>query len=250
MGSTGAGSGAYAQEEEFTAGNSGLTPGGGGIPITANLLAHYDATAITGQADGSTLSAWADSSPNGYNLATSGTNPPTYYSTTSANLIGGKASVKFASASVNRMKAAAVPNTAAPLTLYVVQKAADTNNHAHLSEGTNTNSLLVWTAPQWNVAQGGSISGGVFDLNAHTETVVINGASSLIRVDGTQVASGTTGTAGIGGGGGILIGDWAGSLGSYLMNGLLGEWAIYSAAHNTTQMGQVETYLKSKWGTP
>ena len=61
----------------------------------AGYTAWWDASQITGFADGASLTSWADESGNGYAMTPNVWAAPTYYKTTSAKLVNGKPAVWF-----------------------------------------------------------------------------------------------------------------------------------------------------------
>ena len=83
----------------------------------AGYSAWWDATQITGIADGAALATWPDASGNGYPFTAAAGHQPTYYKTTAGKLIHGNPAVWFDGSTT--VMHAAVPSTAQPNTLTV-----------------------------------------------------------------------------------------------------------------------------------
>ena len=81
---------------------------------------------------------------------------------------------------------------------------------------------------------------------AHLYTMVVNGASTKLRVDGVDI--GTITASGQFAGNPVLgtFGDDA----SDPANAYVGADLVYSAAISGTDLTNIEAYLKTKWGTP
>ena len=210
-------------------------------PPVAGYAAWYDATKITGSADGAALAAWPDSSGNGWDLSRT-TTPVTYYSTTSAQLVNGKPTVQFGG---GKMRNTGFGGWTQPTFVFLVIKPAATSNQTIMTAGGSVE--ITMFGGQWEADAGGSLmQGGTPDTNAHVLTVQFNGTTgSYIRVDGTQVASSTA--AGTATGGGL---DLAGPTGTALA-GAYCEVILYrGVALSAGNVTAVEGYLKSRWGTP
>jgi hypothetical protein len=220
-------------------------------PPVAGFFAWYDASAIAGLADGAAVASWSDGSGNGY-TATQGTagQRPAYYKTTAGNLINGLPTVKYTAAS-NQILSATVASISQPVTVCAVIKGTlSPANSAWFSvNATPILGFLASAGPLYKFGGGATVSGGVPTTAAHT--VVCNcttaGTSSVIRVDGTQVATGNAGTSSAGTT--LSLGGWTGSA-TFAWDGLLAEIVFYGSSLVTTDMQSVEAYLKAKWATP
>lgn len=92
-----------------------------------------------------------------------------------------------------------------------------------------------------------SITGGTLTANQQTLlTGRFNGASSFIRKDKTQVASGNAGTNVLTGG--ITLGT--NRAGEAPLGGDICEFIYYAAQLTSDEIDDVESYLSAKWGTP
>lgn len=104
--------------------------------------------------------------------------------------------------------------------------------------------FITGSPPHYAFVAGSSmVSTTDADANPHIHTVVVNGATSLYRVDGTQITTGNPGTdsfTGI-----TLAGSYFGS--SYTVT--VSEIIAYNRVLTDPQIKQVESALKRKWGT-
>lgn len=219
-------------------------------PILTNMTGWWKADAITGVADAASLASWLDSSGNSRTLTSSGVNEPTYYKTTSAKLINGLPAVWFTAANPSFMIFSGWPGNAQPYTHYVVLLATTpANAQTMLSSengGTEQEALFLQTSTYKQYAGGTSLAGGTTGSVAHLVTGVFTGASSVLYVDGTQVATGSPGTNSEGSTA-LYLGS---NQGSSNFDGALPETILYKVAHNSTQVGTNHSYLSAKWGTP
>lgn len=227
---------------------SGVVGGGGGPPVSG-YVAWYDASQITGLADGAAVSTWPDGSAN-HNDATQSTVAlkPTYFKTTAGNLINGKPTVLFDGA---RYVQVATPSATlvAPTTMFVACNPTQltfTTTYCIL-QPTNQ----VWEffhTSMWLLSSGGTALSASTTTGVHQYTYVWGGAgSSVLRQDGSQLATSTTvGTTN--GTSPWFIGSQGGANGFV---GPIGEIIIYTnqtlSANNITA---TEAYLKTKWATP
>lgn len=224
--------------------------------IATNVKAHYDATVsgsvLNGSAtqctDGQNVQTWKDQSGNGFDLTETAPAPAAFYNSTTANMINGHPSVYFGQ--VAGYFSTGAFSLSQPFTVYCVirDNAGGSGGYVWTSSTSSPLCRFICIADYEVYANSATMSGGTTDTTAHTTVQVLNGASSLIRVDGSQVASGNPGSAAIGSS--LVIGNvWLGGA-SNPWKGPMGELIFYSVAHNTTQMQQNEAALKAKWGTP
>jgi hypothetical protein len=136
---------------------------------------------------------------------------------------------------------ASIPSTNQPITVYAVLKATGGNRYF----GAGGSQVRLGSGTTSDMYAGAEISGTAGDIGTsyHIVTGVVNGASSLIRVDQSQHASGSAGTQNPG------TSIALGSEGDGQQPGqfYLGELSVYAAAHSLTQMQQQEAYLNGKW---
>lgn len=211
-------------------------------PPVSGYLAWYDASQITGIADGGSLASWSDSSGNGYTMTqATGGDQPTYYKTTSAKLINGLPAVWF-NGSTDSIGNTAI-SVAQPVTIFVV--AQRTSGTGQLFAGDNVDQLtFAASGSVWELYAGSPLNGSTaFDTSVHVFSTVANSSSSLFRVNGTQQAAGNAGTFGLIGGL-LLSGSFAGT---GLWTGPICEVIVYGSALLTASITSVESYLTTKW---
>jgi hypothetical protein len=96
-----------------------------------------------------------------------------------------------------------------------------------------------------------NVGGASTPQAAHAYTAVFNGASSLVRADGTQLGA-TADAGGTGVAGGMAIGGGNTNNASADEFGTcdLFEVLLYNTALSVANQQNVEGYLKTRWGTP
>lgn len=107
--------------------------------------------------------------------------------------------------------------------------------------GFSTTSALrlgVSATNLWFVSSGTSLSGGTADNNAHVFEAILNGASSSLWVDGTQIASG--------GGGSTALTKFV--LGASNGNNWLGHGAFWALAAQSTRDAAFARALGARYG--
>lgn len=100
---------------------------------------------------------------------------------------------------------------------------------------------------RWEIFAGTGVDGGPVDNNPHVFVGTFNGASSTFHIDGALVGSGDPGTAAWSAqafslGGGLTATDY--------WDGINAETLFYDRVLTTTERQTLESYLKTKWGTP
>jgi hypothetical protein len=200
----------------------------------AGLYAWFDATSITGIADGVAIPQWDDKTAN-IKHATQATvgAQPLYV----ANAQNGKPGVRFSGAQNMKTPTWAAP-AVQPNVIFVVMKldsgyAFDALTSANRQYLRNSGTSFVFNS-------GVSLS-QTSDTNYHTFTFKANGANSLIRVSGY---SDKTGDAGLNGLDGLTLGSL--TSGSYA-TGVLCEILVYNAGIHDYYISRIEGYLKAKW---
>lgn len=218
-----------------------LSPGGGAAPFSpldlgASLRAWYKADAGTSSVvDGTGLSAWNDQSGSGANLAQgTGGKQPLY----KAAIQNGLPIVRFDGTDDDM--AATIASLSQPITVFAVVKAS---NGRYV--GANSGAVRVGAQPAPNVFAGSTLTGGAsLATGFFVVTTLINGASSLIRVDRTQVATGAAGAGNMG----TALSIGQDGAGAAFFAGDLGEVAI-CAGDQTANFLAFENYLKGRWAT-
>ncbi len=219
-------------------------------PPVAGYLAWYDASAISGVADGASLATWPDGSSNHYDVSQgTGANQPVYWKTNAGKLINGKPVVEFNGTS-QWLTRASGPVRAQPFTMVAVAIAPSTTQHSDLwcSNGGNIKVYHGFNGP-WSVfaGAGGQQSPDSAGTTLHFVGVVINGASSAIQTDGSYRTISSPGNGGLTGNWSV---GWDGSSASEQYQGRVCELMVYPSALSTTDLNTLRAYCQGKWGTP
>lgn len=218
----------------------------------AGLTAWFDASQITGVADGATLATWPDSSGNGNNATqTTGGDQPTYYNTTAAKLVNGLPAVWWAT-STDYMTTAAFATALTVGTVFAVASIDNGGANTYVYDGITGGNrwALGYGFPGLGVAQGG----GTVIQTSFTQGTTVHqytagyaaSSSSFFNLDGASVGTGNIGTDTLTG---ITLGAYFGLM-DYNYNGVMCEFLWYNSVLSSTNINKVQAYLKSKWGTP
>jgi hypothetical protein len=223
-------------------------------PPVAGYVVWFDATQITGVADGTTLASWADASGNG-NTVTQGTpaNQPTY--STTAHAMAGHPAVWF---STNGRLIANTPNLPQPFSVFVVcqpdslaaataRYAVGTAYYAGVGQLNSTSDWMAYMGASFDsaiVSAVGSPSMVVAVVNGATSTITVNGAAGVTGNPGTQPFNGTA----IGVSTTTAAPPFTGWTGGFI--GSVGEVIVYPFALTPAQVASLHGYAQSKWGTP
>lgn len=238
------------------------TAGGGGFAPTdlSGLVLWLKGDAITGLNNGDPVTTWLDLSGNANNASASGSTRPTYI-TAAQN---GLAAVRFGGPSFAQRLNGALSATGTGLTVCLVGKLnsssgaynrlvsvgqagtddygsasyADALSRDNSNEGLGAyrNNSPLSTKP---VTYGSYFCAtSLFDGTNHT--MFVNGSAGS--------SSGTTGSFGITA---YCLGDHlnTGNSGDRA-DGDMGELCVFNRDLTGTEQGQMETYLKARWGTP
>lgn len=137
-----------------------------------------------------------------------------------------------------------------PLTICVVIKCSSATivtQQAPLTGASSFSGLFLTTSSKWAMYGGSSaIEGSAIDTNAHLLIIILNGASSVMYLDGASNATGSPGVSGIAafGIGGLV------NIASQSFDGDLGEVAVYSGAFTGGNIASWTSYSQSKYSTP
>ena len=221
-----------------------------GPPVTG-YFAWYDASQITGVADGANLRDWKDLSGNHYDatppvFADQG---PIFYKTTSAKLINGLPAVWFASANDDLETAAFGSAVAQPVTICLVAEFTGLyiSNVAVIDGLDNTFKLQYYNGDTYAGA-GANSAGEVGWTNANgpqVTTVQFHGATSLLRFGGATIDNGSYGTNALDG---ITLGSFGSPLTAQAWTGPICEVIYWPSALSLANIELVEGYLGTKWG--
>lgn len=132
-----------------------------------------------------------------------------------------------------------------PLTVILAAKVVVRSADKHLSDTRFElgDRVLISGDTKWRMFGGGSVLASTADSDTsfHVITAIFNGASSSLRIDGTQVASGSAGTN-------ALTQRWC--LPNPNASCHTGDVLVDGSALGGTDLSNIETFLKTKWGTP
>lgn len=227
--------------------------GGGAAPFSpsdiSGLKLWLKADAITGLNDGDAVTTWSDSSGEGDDATQSTAGQKPIYKTAIQN---GLAVVRF-DGSNDVMAATLGADIAQPITAYIVAKLTTASGQRRLLDSPNRMlfdaNFGAAAGSQYsfyvNGAAGSDNADGTADTSIHLFTIIWNGASSNFWIDAalatTSYDMGTTNS-----GTTIYVGA-EDAAGNRSIAGDYHELLLYSGAHDSTQRGNVETYLNNKW---
>jgi hypothetical protein len=208
-----------------------------------------DANAITGVADNTALQTWPDGSANHYDFGQSTVaSRPTYYKTTAGQLQNGKPVVVYPATRTYMYTAGSPPASGTPV-YHLVFRCSASATSCDLVMHTSGPLIQISTPNYLGSNQATAITGGTADTAAHVLTASLpNGNGAFLRLDGTQIAAGNTGS-GTSGAAPVYLGVKTDL--STWWQGAICEVVYYSASTLTLANLQAnEAYLKAKWGTP
>lgn len=231
--------------------------GGGFTPASiTGLIAWYDANAITGQADNTSLSAWPDMSGNSYDLAqATGAKQPTYYSSTSGKTINSKPAVWFDG--TDDWMVAGSTKTLQPVTAFAVVQLYQTGQITIIGSSTNSGPFDI-------EGNAGKLELQKQQIAACTDSVAtVPATTSVVGVtyDGSAGVNGTTATYYINShtadsspafaqqftAGAVQLGA-NGATQIAVFNGPIAEVVIYNNVIGATDRQSLVNYLGTKWG--
>lgn len=227
---------------------------GGFNPLSiSGLVAWYDFSAPTTlftdtgrttavSADAQTIKGVTDKGSTGAHLSEA-TNGPTY----KVAIQNGRSVARFDGS--NDILTSAAITVAQPMTILIAGALASTAGATRRFTDANTGRCIIGSSnvgPVWNLFAGSSQNTATTsDTSWHAHDVVINGAASNWRLDGTSIGTMNAG---------------ANSLSTTIFLGRdnaaqfdaldYGELLIYDSALSAGNRAALDTYLKSRWGTP
>jgi len=174
--------------------------GGPDIPDSGDLQVRYDSRELS-LSDGNSLSTWADATGNGHDLTqATESKQPTYQT----GQVGSLPAVLFDGS--DDLMTVSFSDVAQPTTFAALVKyETSPSTWAYIFDGVQDSRQAVFKvdgADDYRVSatsEGDGIDGGSFSTNATIIFVVYDGANSIFRQDGTQVASGDVGSEALGG---------------------------------------------------
>lgn len=217
-----------------------------------SLVAWYDASdAATITSSAGRVSQWADKSGNARHVTQSDSS---LRPSTGIRALNGRNVIDFAISPTPQGMWSATGLTIGSATVAVVAKfdaiRTDGSVIVALRNGGGYAPAAKSSPNQWWVKGTSSMTGaGVTapDLSSFCATTILNGSSSILRVNGIQQLSGNAGTTT---GDRIGISSHNGTDSSYGIDGFVAEVVIVPNALTGADLINLETYLKSKWGTP
>ena len=205
---------------------------GGGLPV-AGALAWWDASdASTITASAGTVSQWRDKSGNLRHLAVTSGAPKTGIRTQNGLNVIDLVAEQLDSPVVTQVQ---------PITILaaMANDASWGSLLAHISGGSPPS--MTTGNGQWSMYAGLSLVDGAYDSAAHVWTCLFKSTTSQMWLDGVSKVTGDAWSTGYTGHGVRIGTGW---------NGMLAELVIYPKELTTPERQSVETYLKTKWGTP
>jgi len=216
--------------------------GGGGFTPPAGTFAWFKADAITGLSNNDPVSTWEDSE--GSNDATNTGSARPIYKTNVQNSLPG---VEFDGSNDYLASSAFGAAETQPNTVHFVAKVASTSGSQYILDGGSSGRHMVYFDSGLGAikAYAGSFMNGTgssySDTSAHQITVVFDGASSAIYIDGSAQGTGDVGAGSMS----LVTLGATGDLGGFGAVTLFE--VLWRAGGRDTA---TESYLKSKWGTP
>jgi hypothetical protein len=205
----------------------------------AGLAAWFDAADAGSVTIDTGVSVWADRSGNGRNAVQAiGNNQPAY------TLAGRNGRNILTFDGTNDTLATASFTLNQPSTVFAAARAAANSSQIFDGFGSTRASINRRGAGQWTAFGGAELIGSAADSNWSVLSANLNGASSVLRVNGSQQASGNAGTQNLTAG--LSIGTYNGL--NTPLNGNIGEILLYSGTLTAAQISLVERYLAIKWG--
>lgn len=223
--------------------------------IAAAGAAPFDPTSITGIrawwdasdlstftfGTGTAVAQWNDKSGIGNDVSqgTAAQRP------TRSGTQNGRSTLVFDGVNDNLVKSAGPGTAGQPVSVVIALKYANLDTADHVVYNQGGGGPQVQTNTTWQAYAGASLNSGVADdANWNVITAIFNGGSSFIYLNGSQIASGNTGSDNDAG---ANIGMY--STGASYWAGEIAEILVYSVALSGTDRTALEAYLKTKWGT-
>lgn len=209
-----------------------------------------DAAKTTAAGDGDVVGAWADKSGQGNDATQATTSKKTSYHT---GILNGKPVVRFDGTDDRLTK---IPwnggNVTQPVSIFIAfQLIALAAAEGILVDGDDTTrrNMVFKNTPAnnyWAYNAGSSVaSTEAADTSTHIISAIFNGASSVLRIDGVQIAAGDPGAQITGG---ITIGGFVDDS-RFSSNVNMGEIIEYEDTTITgDEISQIESYLATRWG--
>lgn len=215
------------------------TSGGGGFTPVGSVFSWLDISALA-LADNDPIGTITDGSGNGNNASGSGATRPLFktgiQNSLAMGLFDGSDDFLSVSGTLNN-----------PNTIQIVFRVLSNASRMVLFDGALLYSWISTNAtPDYEYFGGSDFRvGGTPDTSTHLITVVADGASTVIRVDGSVVTL-SGGAPGVNNLVGTLLGKSHND--ANLLNGYIGEVVMYNGVLSGGDISTNEAGLMSKWG--
>lgn len=186
------------------------------------------------------VSSWSDLSGNGHN-ATEATAKPSWVT----GVANGRPVVRFAGA--QKLASSYGSTVVQPWCVLVVASLTGALNEALVDGVDSTNRIEVYQSASTTISlfAGTQINGTNVAIGALTTYLLVaNGASSIIRANGSQIASGAVGSNGVAG---LTIGSNFG--GAHNITGDVAALVHWAHAPSAVEIARAEQWARAEWGT-
>lgn len=205
----------------------------GGIPDSGDLHARYDFS----EEDGSL--PIADQTGNGHDLDSGS------YSGVSGSINGVQAGVFDGAGDVVYETESTIGQPFHVFAAFEFQTASGSSGTVFMYDSAALDNVgfgVRTNSAEYRIASGGStLNGGAADTNPHVASG-LHDSTTVLRVDGSQNVSGSTGSSGLDG---LALGElWSGDKHAHVH---IGEVLVYPM-DKTSKQSDIEQYLADKWG--
>lgn len=199
----------------------------------------------TAPAGGGAVSSWRDGSGNGLNATqASGAKQPLFRSSYAG--LNSKPAVEFDGSDDGLVTASSA--LAQPVTYVAVGKYIALPADGYIMAGVDGGPQVRDSGgKKWGYYAGGSpVVGSLADTASHLFVFVADGSSSVFRVDGLVVASGSGGTQGVST---LTLGSYTGAVAAY-SNLALAFAGVYAGTLPTGDQDAIQAWSQTFYGTP
>lgn len=216
-------------------------------PLTLSPVAWYRPESLVALADGDPVATWPDSSGNGRDMTQASAGAKPTYKT---GIVNGLAVVRFDQVA-DYMEVAFSLNQPSQVFIVSQGRGAVNSGFTSMIDSPTRNGLRIYKADANTIKMYAGAFGPqvTVDANAafHSYTFTFNGASSEMRLDGGTAA---TGDAGTNNADGIRLNTDGNGTGVDFYGQDLAELIAFKPVLGATDRANVESYLRSKYGTP
>jgi len=231
--------------QEITVDGQTVFTAGPNVPDAVNLYARYSADTLS-LADGDPVNTWADQTNNGFDLTqgvaatfeSSGfnSNPVVEFDGNNDNLEVQWGVLSQPYHVFLSFKMLTLPSDKS----YILNPEVATNGSQWFGVDNRTQFGI---SDAFSMAAGGTVrTNNTADTNPHIASLLYDGGSSDLRIDGSSIASGDAGTFPLDG---FMLGGRPS--GSDMAHVQIGEVLVYEV-NNSSNDATIETYLSKSWG--